>query len=176
MATIMEAEVSASLKALEGVWYLKVSDIPRYGGDTFRANIPRPFDYIVLNEGTFMGIECKQSQNPTSLPLGNISEHQVEALSEIEKCGGVGYLLVNVRLTKSSPRSNKMFALTAEQVDYWWNGQDERKSIPVPWMVENCPEVKRVKLPNSDNYGWDLRILSPLRECEYDRGDELRLL
>lgn len=172
----MESEVSASLKALENVWYLKVPDIPRFGGDTFRANIPRPFDHIVLRNGTFIGIECKQSKNATSLPFGSISDHQVDALLEIEKCGGVGYLLVNVRLTKSSPRSNKMFALTVEELDYWYNEQDERKSIEVPWMAENCIEVNRVKLPNSNKYGWDLTILPPLRNCAYNRGDEPRLL
>lgn len=174
MATAMEAEISSSLKALEDVWYTKVYDMPRIDGSRF--GVSRPFDFIALCSGTFLGIEAKQSRNPTSLPLANIHEHQVEAVNEVERCGGFGCFLVNVRLTKSSPRSNRMFMLTAEQVDYWFNVQDERKSIPVPWMEENCVEVNRVKLPNSDKYGWDLTNLSPLRDCEYDRGDELRLL
>lgn len=170
----METEISSSLKALEDVWYTKVYDMPRIKGSRF--GVSRPFDFIALCNGTFIGIEAKQSRNATSLPFANLKNHQVEALKEIERCGGVGYLLVNVRLTKSSPQSNRMFALTPRQVEYWWNIQDERKSIPVSWMEENCIEVKRVKLPNSDKYGWDLRILSPLRESDYDRGDEPRLL
>jgi hypothetical protein len=175
VSTIMESEVSLSLKALEDVWYTKIPDIPRFGGDTFRANIPRPFDYVALCNGTFIGIECKQSQNPSSLPLGNISEHQVNALNEVEKCGGVGYMLVNVRLTKSSRRVNKMFAITPEWVDYWYSGKGGRKSIPVSWMEENCIEVKRVKLPDCGKYGWDLRILSPFRDSEFVREDGLTL-
>lgn len=180
----METEVSSSLAALEGVWYTKIPDIPRYSGDTFRASIPRPFDYVALCNGVFVGIECKQSRNPTSLPLSNIKDHQVEAILNVEKCGGLGYLLVNVRITKSSPRSNRMFAMTADEVNYWCNEQDERESIPVPWsktgqewgMNEEIIEVNRVKIPNSDKYGWDLRILSPFTDSEFERGDEPRLL
>lgn len=168
MATTMEAEVSLTLREMRGVWYTKIPDIPRFAGHTFRAHIPRPFDYIALTRKGTVAIECKQTQSTSRLDLNYVPDHQVKALGHFTSLGGYAYLLVNFRNTKTKPRTNVMFAIEVEQLMYWCYQQDKRHSIPLDWMVENCLEIPRIKLP-CGKYGWDLRILSPMRDCDYRR-------
>jgi len=171
MSTPMETEVSSSLSALRGVWYLKIPDVPRFSGNTFRANIPRPFDYIALCAAGIVAFECKQTKNRTRFDLSNISSHQIENMARIESLGGYSYLLINIRATTESPRVNRMFALSPSQIIYWYYEQADRASITYKWLEDNTISIPRIKLP-SGKYGWDLRILSPLRECSYDRGTD----
>lgn len=174
MPTAMESEVSATLSALRDCMYLKVPDVPRYSGSTMRANIPRPFDYIAFCPSSVVGIECKQSRNRTSFPLSNIHAHQIEALCRMEALSHYSYMLINVRLTKNSPRSNEMFALTGGEIAYWYYIQTDRKSIPVDALRSIAVPVPRIKLP-SGRYGWDLRVLPPFDNLDFFHT-ELRLL
>jgi len=173
--TPMETEISRTFSALRDCWSIKLPDVPRFQGSTMRANIPRPFDYITLCRDGVVGIECKQTKNKTSLPLGNISEHQVEALREFARLGGYAYLLVNFRLTSSKPKRNIMFALSSEQCYYWYSIQQERRSIPFRWMSDNCVAIPRIRLPNGQ-YGWDIRVLAPFSGLDFYRGGSATLL
>lgn len=174
MATAMESEVSRSLSALRDCWYLKIPDVPRFGGSTMRADIPRPFDYIaVCSRSMVVGIECKETKSHTSLPLGNISPHQVEALCRFESLGAHSYLLVNMRATKHKPRINLMFALSAEQCATWYYMRTDRKSISIEWMNENAIAIPRIKLPLDNAYGWDLRKIAPFNTLDYRRPHDM---
>ena len=68
-----------------------------------------------------------------------------------------------------------MYALTSEQCDYWYNVQQDRKSIPYQWIADNGVAIPRVKLP-SGQYGWDLRAIAPFCELDFERGSEATLL
>lgn len=176
LGNALETEVSSSLSAMCGIWYTKIPDIPRFTGDTFRASIPRPFDYITVSQEGVVAIECKQSRNATNFPLSNIRPQQITEMAHLCSLGLSAYFLINVRLTKQTPRSNRTFAITPEQIIEWYYQQSKRASIPVPHIEQEYIEVPRIKIPNTQKYGWDLRILPPLGECDFYRGEEPRLL
>lgn len=51
----------------------------------------------VLKGGVHIDFDTKETKNKTSFPLGNISEHQLEYMKEIEAYGGITFFLVNFR-------------------------------------------------------------------------------
>jgi recombination protein U len=151
MANAFEVETSYSLRSMDKTWFIKIPDSP------FGTYQSRPFDFIFVSRGKTVCIECKQTRTSTSFPLQNIRAHQVAELAEVEYLGCSSYLLVNVRATKGSPRVNELYALTPEQVIYWFYMQSDRASIPTEWMRENCINISRIKIDK--RYGWDLSIL-----------------
>lgn len=51
----------------------------------------------ILKGGIHIDFDTKETKNKTSFPLGNISEHQLEYMKEIESYGGITFFLVNFR-------------------------------------------------------------------------------
>jgi penicillin-binding protein-related factor A (putative recombinase) len=166
MANALETEISQSLKAMRGVWYLKIPDVPRFTGSTMRANIPRPFDYIILCESKVVAIECKQTKIRTRFDLGNMKAKQCEQLARFYCSGGIGYVVVNFRNTNSAPRRNVSYCLSVEDLLYWYY-QQERSSIPYQWIEQNCTAIPRLKIAQG-RYGWDLRVCEPFTSCKVD--------
>lgn len=152
MANVLEVEVSASLSEMRDTWFIKIPDSP------FGTYTSRPFDFICISKGIAVGIECKQCRSRTSFPLANIQPHQIVEVSQVEFLGGRSCFLINMRATKGSPRSNKLFALTPDQIIHWYYIQSDRSSIPVEWMIENCIELDRIKIDDA-KYGWDMQSL-----------------
>lgn len=52
----------------------------------------------VLKGGVHIDFDTKETKNKTSFPLGNISEHQMEYMKEVELFGGISFLLVSFRV------------------------------------------------------------------------------
>lgn len=143
--------------------------------------------------------ECKKCQEPR-LSFDRVKDHQVEGLLSFQKNGivrklvvsqgfgakarftgdtpfdflfvekGIGYVLVNFRFTKKSPRSdipkgtNKCFALPIQDyIDAKDSLSAEGKaSIPYDWFLNNAIELQRIRITNSNNMkesAWDLTKL-----------------
>lgn len=45
-------------------------------------------DFICLNSGEHIFVECKNTMNKTSFPLGNIKDHQFQFAIDVENAGG----------------------------------------------------------------------------------------
>lgn len=146
-----------------------------------------------------IAIECKKTQEPR-LSFGKVKDHQVERLLDFARQGlamkmivsqgfgqqrrftgetpfdflmvgkGQGFLLVNFRFTKKSPRkdipkgTNRCFAITAE--DYAIAKEeavaDGKASLSYDWFVENGLECERLRVKNASEVaesGWDLQPL-----------------
>jgi recombination protein U len=151
---------------------MKVPDVPRFSGSTMRANIPRPFDYLSLYKSVPVAVECKQTRTRTRFDLSNMRPQQYEQLGQFAAMGGVSYVLVNFRNTKSSPRRNVCYCLDVEDLLRWafletdWEAEAGklRKSIPYEWFEQNCIELPRAKI-DEGRYGWDLRAVYPFEDC-----------
>jgi len=158
-----EAEVSTSLKALQGVWMLKVPDVSFFPRGQSPKRIRRPFDFVALYQGQAIALECKQVGISTRFDLGRMRPHQPEALAHFERAGGVSYVLMNFR----TPDENRVFALPVEALVHQYF-LEASASIPRNWIEENLVEAKRVRLP-SNRYGWDLRCLEPFAQADFYR-------
>jgi len=133
-----EAEVSTSLKALQGVWMLKVPDVSFFPRGQSPKRIRRPFDFVALYQGQAIALECKQVGISTRFDLGRMRPHQPEALAHFERAGGVSYVLMNFR----TPDENRVFALPVEALVHQYF-LEASASIPRNWIEENLVEAKR---------------------------------
>ena len=101
--------------------------------------VPRvPSDYICINDGQTMWVECKNTVNPTSFPLGNVKDHQFEFAAHIEAAGGRYYFAIR----RQEARNNECFLLTLNDIVRLKKANDNRKSIKWEQLRED-PYVKR---------------------------------
>lgn len=55
------------------------------------------YDIILIYKGIPCGVECKAMAEPVSFNFNRVQDNQVAALLELEKNGGKGYILLNIR-------------------------------------------------------------------------------
>ena len=114
-----------------------------------------PFDYLIFDGNTLMGIEAKllrsrKSGNPKSFPFSRVSDVQREGLQHLDAFDNTkAYIFVNFRWMK---RKGKCFALTINEFLELEKTLD-RKSIPLGHFEENVLEIDRY------NKGWDIKCL-----------------
>ena len=71
--------------------------------------IPRvPADFIVVNEGNTLWVECKSTSNLESFPLRNIKSHQIEFALDIDGAGGE-YIFA---FQRNEARNKRVFLLS----------------------------------------------------------------
>ncbi|WP_240516025.1 Holliday junction resolvase RecU [Candidatus Izimaplasma sp. ZiA1] len=56
--------------------------------------VPSTTDYNGLYQSRYIDFEAKETNNLTSFPLQNIHPHQIKHLEEIDKQGGIAFILV----------------------------------------------------------------------------------
>lgn len=111
--------------------------------------IPRvPSDYICINDGETMWVECKNTVNKTSFPLGNIKAHQLEFAAKIEESGGRYYFAIRHQI----PRASECFLITLNDIIRLKTANDGRKSIRWEQLRED-PFVKRPPLLKGSKFG-----------------------
>lgn len=141
-----------------------------------------------------LAIECKKTEQ-AYLPLDAVKDHQVDGLVQMERvgivrklvsgqgygknsrfstptpfdflatCAGKGFVLVNFRFTKKSPRkdckkgTNLCFALPVGQylAAKEAHAAMGKASIPIDWFLQHATQCRRVHL--DEGYGWDLSAL-----------------
>lgn len=103
-----------------------------------RANYEKDstLDYNGIYKQRYIEFEAKSTKSETSFPLGNIKKHQLEHLKRINELGGITFLIIEFSTL------NKYFLLTYEKFSKFL-GENSRKSLPIEYFLENCPEIKQ---------------------------------
>lgn len=94
-------------------------------------------DYTGVASGIPLAFDAKSTREK-SLPLKNIKNHQIEFLSDYEKQNGVAFLLVEFAELR------KVYYLRFQDLKSFWAASMQkggRKSIPLAFFQEHCPEV-----------------------------------
>lgn len=93
-------------------------------------------DYIGMSEGIAVAYDAKQTKGK-SLPLSNIAVHQYRFLKDWHYNGGAAFLVIRF----SDLMKNYVYPF--ERIQYWYEGQDERKSIPLADVEEYGEEIDK---------------------------------
>lgn len=89
--------------------------------------IPSTTDYNGIYKGKYVDFEAKETKSKTSFSLNNIHMHQIKHLINVEKHGGISFLIIRfVNL-------NKTFLLETKYLEEFINNND-RKSIPYSYV------------------------------------------
>ena len=115
--------------------------------------IPSTTDYNGLYKGYYIDFEAKETQSKTSFSLSNIHPHQIKHLENIDKNGGIAFLIV--RFTTI----NETYLLMAKDLFDFLN-EKERKSIPLTYFKEKAYLLKDNYRPRIDY----LKIIDNLLE------------
>lgn len=83
-------------------------------------------DYNGLYKGRYIDFEAKETRNATLFPLKNVHGHQMSHMVQIEKHGGVAFILIKFTSTQ------EVFLLNTDVLYTYWLDQQNggRKSIP----------------------------------------------
>jgi recombination protein U len=90
-------------------------------------------DYVGLYKGKYLDFDAKCSLNKTAFPLANIHYHQLEHIKKIIKHGGYAFLIIEI--------NNSFYLLKGEDLLLFIN-MNERKSIPISYIIEKGYEIK----------------------------------
>ncbi|WML59964.1 Holliday junction resolvase RecU [Neobacillus sp. PS2-9] len=82
-------------------------------------------DYNGVYKGKYIDFEAKETQNPTSFPLKNFHEHQIQHMDEVISQGGICFVIL--RFTKFE----QVYLLEAKHLLMYWERMlsGGRKSI-----------------------------------------------
>lgn len=96
-------------------------------------------DYNGVYKGKHLDFEAKETQNPTSFPLKNFHEHQIQHMKSIDQQGGVAFVIIRFSTT------DEIYLMELGHLTKFWNRMNEggRKSI-TKTEVESCS--KRIPL------------------------------
>lgn len=87
-------------------------------------------DYNGIYKGKYIDFECKETKSKSSLPINNISPHQVEHLKRVIKHQGIAFFMIYFSTLK------EVYLLDASFIINFLN-TNERKSIPYNFIKEN---------------------------------------
>lgn len=104
---------------------------------------PSTTDYNGIYKGKYIDFDAKENHNKTAFPLANVSLHQIEHLRNVQKHGGIAFLLV------AWNQYNEYYLLPFEVLDRCWNQalDGNRKSIPYAIFKEEALPIKEGYLP-----------------------------
>jgi len=122
---------------------------------------PSTTDYNGLYKGKYIDFEAKETKG-VSFPLKNIHPHQIRHLENIERHGGICFLIVRF------VNVNETYLLFEKDFDYFIKN-NTRKSIPIDYFKEKGYLIKDKLRPMVDyieiidKYGgilWNLKRLN----------------
>ncbi|MFA5283160.1 MAG: Holliday junction resolvase RecU [Bacilli bacterium] len=93
-------------------------------------------DYNGVYKGRYIDFEAKSTKSTTSLPLSNITPHQIEHLNRVIFHGGIAFFIIGFELL------NEVYLLDATHVISFFNTL-KRKSIPYKDIKENGILIKQ---------------------------------
>ncbi|MCH5171318.1 MAG: Holliday junction resolvase RecU [Erysipelotrichales bacterium] len=97
-------------------------------------------DYNGVYRGKYIDFEAKNTKSKTSLPLHNITPHQISHLEKVIKYGGIAFFVISLESI------DKVYLLDASYVISFYKSK-ERASIPVSEIIENGIEIKQGYMP-----------------------------
>ena len=106
---------------------------------------PSTTDYNGLYKGKYIDFEAKETISKTSFPLRNIHEHQINHLRKIIEHDGVAFFIISFK------HYGTCFLVWAIDVIKFWDLQEQdRKSIPYSFFLENAHLIKQGAFPRLD--------------------------
>ena len=117
---------------------------------------PSTLDFNGLYNGFYVEFDAKVTENKTSFPISNVHEHQIKHMRNINKHGGLVFLIIDM--------NNKYFLLMGNTflnfIDH-----EKRKSIPYKYLVDNAYEIQ-VNLKGLDY----LSVLKKIIGGDYEKN------
>ena len=98
-------------------------------------------DYNGIYKGYYVDFDAKETLSKTAFPLSNIHEHQLEHIRRIDRHGGIAFLIIKM--------NSAYFILGAKKIIEFVDN-NERKSIPYSYILENGLEIKEGFRPPLD--------------------------
>ncbi len=88
-------------------------------------------DFIGIVQGVCVAFDAKET-NLKSLPLGNIHEHQIDYMRDIDKQGGLAFIIIHFKF------NDQYFLIPYEVLAPYYHGSEasQRRSIPYRAMDE----------------------------------------
>lgn len=104
---------------------------------------PSTTDYNGIFKGKYIDFDAKENHNKTAFPLANVSAHQVTHLKNIQRHGGIAFLLV------AWNKYNEYYLLPFEVLNEYWEASlhDGRKSIPYETFQKRAYPIQEGYLP-----------------------------
>lgn len=100
-------------------------------------------DFIGVIQGVCIAFDAKET-NLKSLPLGNIHEHQIEYMRDINNQGGLAFLIVHFKF-------NDTYYLVPYELLQHFYSSEKRRSIPYTAMQERF-QIKKERSGSILNY------------------------
>ena len=104
---------------------------------------PSTTDYNGLYKGKYIDFEAKETKSKTSFSLSNIHPHQIKHLENIDKNGGIAFLII--RFTTI----NETYLLRAKDFLEYIK-ENNKKSIPYSYFKERAYLLKDQYQPRID--------------------------
>lgn len=92
---------------------------------------PSTTDYNGIYKGKYIDFEAKETKSKTSFPLSSIHQHQIDHLKIINEHKGISFVIIRFVSYKED-----YLALSTKFLEYIKN--NDRKSIPYQWFIDNC--------------------------------------
>ena len=100
-------------------------------------------DYSGIYKEKYIEFDAKETNSKTSFPISNIHKHQIEHIKNILYYKGIAFLIIRFNY------HNKTFILMGEDLINFLN-ENDRKSIPYSFFINNCKEVAIKYAPRLD--------------------------
>lgn len=110
-------------------------------------------DYNGVYRGKYIDFEAKNTLSKTSLPLHNITTHQISHLKKVLKHGGIAFFVISLESL------NKVYLLDALYIIDFFESKT-RSSIPLSDIMEKGIEIKQGYMPR-------LEILKAIDEAYF---------
>lgn len=105
--------------------------------------IPSTTDYNGLYKGKYIDFEAKETKSKTSFSLENIHEHQIKHLENIDKHGGIAFVIV-----RFTTLNETYLLMTKDLLEFLQTSN--RKSIPIDFFQEKAYQIKDGYNPRLD--------------------------
>lgn len=105
--------------------------------------IPSTTDYNGLYKGKYIDFEAKETISKTSFSLSNIHKHQIKHLDNIDKNGGISFIIV-----RFTTLNKTYFVLAKDFIEYVNNVT--RKSIPIDFFEKKAYILNDTYIPPID--------------------------
>jgi recombination protein U len=90
-------------------------------------------DYTgLINDGTFIAFDAKETLSKTSFPLSNIHQHQLVYLEYVQELNGIAFFMIHFK----NVHKDKVYITPLHLIKKFWYG-GERKSIPLSAFDDN---------------------------------------
>lgn len=108
---------------------------------------PSTTDFNGVYKGRYIDFDAKETNSLTSMPLKNIHPHQVDHLKDVQKHGGIVFLIVSFK------RQGICFVLPGAVLFEYWDRsilENGRKSIPYQTFIDRADQVPLGYQPRLD--------------------------